>query len=159
MKRTFKTFFAVAALAAVATISSCTKTCDIGYEGTDCKTEVRAKFVNEPNGYQVVEDGTLSAAANYTVHIQTSTTAINEVKITNVWNSFLHAVIAKVDGKNITIARQEPDGDKFFVEGSGLLSGNTISINYKVTDESDTAHIQTDAFGLGGGAASIWTKN
>jgi ferritin-like protein len=45
MKKIFKSFLIVAVMASVASISSCTKTCDPGYEGTDCKTETRAKVL------------------------------------------------------------------------------------------------------------------
>ena len=38
--------------------------CASGYEGTDCSTEIRAKFKGTWN---VADDGTASAPANYTI--------------------------------------------------------------------------------------------
>jgi hypothetical protein len=40
MKKLVSFFAATALVAAMMTTSSCTKTCDAGYEGSDCKTPV-----------------------------------------------------------------------------------------------------------------------
>ncbi len=45
MKNIFKGFLAATTLGVVLTIASCTKTCDTGFEGSDCKTEMRTKLL------------------------------------------------------------------------------------------------------------------
>lgn len=65
---------------------------------------------------------------------------VTKVGIKNFWDVFQNQVIATISGTTITIARQEPDNDKFFVEGTGTLSTNTsgkavISLSYTVKDE------------------------
>ena len=96
--------------------------------------------------YVVTEDCSASPAASYPVVITAN--GETDVKITNVWGLFGNAVNASIDCETITIARQEPDSDKFFVEGSGTIEksgGNiTINITYTVTDETDPISILTD---------------
>jgi hypothetical protein len=75
-------------------------------------------------------------------------TAINEVGIINFWDAFFAPVIATVQNDTLTIARQEPDGDAFFVEGRGVYTKDAngvvrILFNYVVSDESSVP-IQTD---------------
>lgn len=98
--------------------------------------------------YAVVEDCTSSAPAAYTVTITVGASEF-DVKLANVWDTFTNAVDATIDCETITIPRQEPDGDKFFVQGSGTLEKGdndviVITISYTVTDESDPANIDTD---------------
>jgi hypothetical protein len=132
--------------------------CASGFEGTDCKTLSRAKFLNA-NGYQVVEDGTLSASATYAVGVTASGVDSTSLLISNVYDAFANTVKATVTGPStFAIARQEPDADKYFVEGTGTLSGNIITLKYKVTFEPVGGSILNDDFGTATGSASIWTK-
>ncbi|MEZ4894856.1 MAG: hypothetical protein R2778_17810 [Saprospiraceae bacterium] len=70
------------------------------------------------------------------------------MNITNVWNAFLNSVNATIDCETITIARQEPDSDGYFVEGSGFYEKTngveTITISYTVTKEAGGSVISTD---------------
>lgn len=110
--------------------------------GDDCKFDQK-DFIGD---YLVSEDCSASPAASYSVTI--SANGETDVKLTNVWNLFVATVNATVDCETITIARQEPDSDGFFVEGSGTIekSGGNVTINltYTVTDETDPANIKTD---------------
>ena len=45
MKKIFNSLFIMAAITAMFSTTSCTKTCDEGFEGDDCKTEWRTKFL------------------------------------------------------------------------------------------------------------------
>ncbi|MBV6438695.1 MAG: hypothetical protein DYG98_10020 [Haliscomenobacteraceae bacterium CHB4] len=98
--------------------------------------------------YSVVEDCSSSAPAAYTVTITAGASEF-DLKLANVWDSFTNAVDATIDCETITIPRQEPDNDDFFVEGSGTLEKRdndviVITISYTVTDETDPANIATD---------------
>ena len=105
----------------------------------------QADFVGQ---YSVVEDCSASAPAAYNVTITAGASA-TELLLANVWDSFSAPVNATIDCGNITISRQEPDNDDFFVEGTGTLEKRdndvvVITISYKVTDETDPANIATD---------------
>ena len=110
--------------------------------GKDCKFDQ-----NDYTGqYAVSEDCSASPAASYTVTV----TADGEtgVKFTNFWGLFGAAVDASFDCETVSIARQEPDGDGYFVEGSGFIEKAddqvTLTISYTVTDETDPANIKSD---------------
>ena len=110
--------------------------------GDDCKFDQK-DFIGQ---YNVTEDCSASAPSSYNVTIVANGEV--DVKITNFWGLFANSVNATIDCESISIPRQEPDGDKFFVEGSGTIEKNdgniTINITYKVTDESDANNILTD---------------
>lgn len=121
--------------------------CASGYEGDDCGTEIRAKF----KGPWTAADGcSLSGSASYGVSVS-SGTGIFDVKITNVWNSFVNSVNATVSGTTITILTQEPDNDGFTVSGTGTINaaGNSITWSYTVTDSGS---------GLSDVCTSTWTN-
>lgn len=127
-------------------ITSCgeDETCDI----------VQSDYTGQ---YSVNEDCSSSAPAAYTVTISAGSTD-SEVLMANVWDSFGAAVKATIDCETITIARQEPDGDKYFIEGNGILEKRdndviVITLSYTVKDESDPANILTDAC-----SQTIYTK-
>ncbi len=127
MKKIFNSFLIVAVMASVASISSCTKTCDPGFEGTDCKTEVRAKFL----GNYAASDS--PGSLTYSVVIGNGT-SLSDVVISSSFsdNYFVNSVKATVSDKTITIARQQPDSDNYFVEGTGTINGKTITWNYNI---------------------------
>jgi hypothetical protein len=159
MKKSLLSFLAGAAIFAVS-LSSCTSdpckdvncgtngtcvegtcSCDAGYEGTNCGTEVRTKFLGT---YTVAEDCSASAASSYIATITADATSIQKVKITNFWGLFNGQVSATVEGNNISIARQAPDSDGYYVVGTGVIAGTVITWNYTVTDETDPANILSD---------------
>lgn len=106
---------------------------------TSCDKECETKQSDFTGTYNVVEDCSSSPAAAYNVTVSAGA-ADNEVLITNFWGLFQANVRATIDCDNITIDRQEPDGDDYFVEGSGTRTKDgdrvTISFSYTVTDET-----------------------
>lgn len=120
-------------VASVVYFSACTK---------DCKF----KQTDYTGQYSVTEDCSNSPASAYTVTVTAN--GDTGLKITNFWGAFGNSVQATFDCETITIARQEPDNDKFFVEGSGFITkdGNTVTltISYTVSDETDAANIKKD---------------
>lgn len=109
--------------------------CTAGYEGDSCQTLVRTKFIGS---WGVSDDCSQSGTATYTVGVAASPTAVDQVLISNFWGVFVNDVVATVSGEELTIAIQEPDGDDFFVSGSGTLSGTTMTITYNIEDRTGT---------------------
>ena len=162
MKKTFLLGLPVMALFATALIffySSCTTdpckdviclndgvcnsgtcSCAAGYEGTDCSTLSRDKFIGTWNvvGNMAGANGAASGPDNYTATITASSTDVTKVLIANMWGAFTNATVATIDGNTITIALQQPDNDGFTVEGSGTISGTTISMQYTVKDTNSS---------------------
>ncbi len=172
MKNLFKTF--ALTLLAAATFSSCEKdpckdvvcgdqgqcvegtcVCNAGYEkdaANLCNVEQRAKFLGS---FTVADVCSASGSSSYITTITSGGAAdVTSVRITNFWGTFTTAVNATVSGSTITIARQEPDGDDYFVEGTGTISGTTITFTYTITNEADPNAITTDTC-----TDVIWTKN
>lgn len=114
--------------------------CTVGYEGKLCDTLSNAKFVGT---YSVVESCTASGAGTYASDVKAGATA-GQIKISNFWGGFKADVVATVSKNTVTIARQEPDGDKFFVTGSGTIAGKVMTLKYVVSDET-TATISKDS--------------
>lgn len=133
--------------------------CAAGYEGANCETLSRAKMIGD---WAVEEDGSNSVADQYDVEIKANSNLESAIYISNVYNAFANDVDATVAGNVITILRQEPDGDGFFVVGSGTidttLTPNRINVNYTVTNESDPLNILTDDFGTTAGSYSEWDR-
>jgi hypothetical protein len=121
--------------------------CDAGYE-KDADNQCNALVLDRIAGaYTVVEDCSNSAADTYVASI--AKVDATNFKITKFWNLFQNQVNATIeDDGSFKIARQEPDNDKFFVEGTGTLGTNaagkaTITWNYTVKDETG-ATVVTD---------------
>lgn len=102
--------------------------CTTGYEGTDCSTESRTKFLGS---WTVTDACSSSGTSSYTVSM-TAGTSVIDVNITNFWGVFNNAVKATVSGSIISIATQEPDNDGFKVIGTGTITGTTISWSYTI---------------------------
>lgn len=125
---------AIMLVAAVMFVSSCGKDCSFTSD-------------DYAGQYSVVEDCSASAASAYNVTVTKGATD-TDLKMANVWNLFVAAVNATTSCETITIPRQEPDGDKFFIEGSGFIEKKngttTITMSYTVSDETDAANIKKD---------------
>ncbi len=119
--------------------------CDLGYEKDsdgNCTIASRDKFLGN---YTVNETCSNSGTATpYPVGIIAGT-AVNEVKMNGVYGpvatgGFVNSVIAKIEGNTITIDRQQPDNDKFYITGSGTINTTSspvkITVQYTVTNEN-----------------------
>jgi hypothetical protein len=105
--------------------------------------------------YTIQESCSTSPPAVYDVTILKGA-AENEVKLTNFWDTFQGVVYATIDCETITILRQEPDGDKYFIEGWGFLEQQngvtTITWSYTITDENTTPFVKEEC------QSTIYTK-
>lgn len=108
---------------------------------TSCKKDCSFNQKDYVASYVTAEDCSASPASAYTIAVIAGASE-TDLKITNFWGQFGNAVNATIDCETITIARQEPDGDKYFVEGSGFIEKKdgvtTLTLSYTVTDESVT---------------------
>ena len=144
MKKLFRTFIAVAVIGSIATLASCTKTCDEGFEGDKCDVEIRAKFFGTYSASQTKNGG---AATTSVATITTSTANINTINISNLPNNFFSSSVkATVTGTAFTIASQDPDNDNYIITGTGALTGTTITITYTVTGDDGTGTNVTDSY-------------
>ncbi len=110
-------------------ITSCTKTCEPGYEGSDCKTEVREKFIGAFQGDEICGTGN----DNYTITIaKPGTEDVLKVTFTNVYNQALTAV-GTVDGSSFTVESQTV-AVGITVSGSGSVSGSNLTFTYSIND-------------------------
>lgn len=132
--------------------------CDVGYE-TDATGKCTVKTIDKLAGtYIVSEDCSLSPADTYAVTIEA--VDASTLKIVNFWNLFQNKITATIESATaLKITRQEPDNDKFFVEGTGAVSVNgsgktIITWTYKVTDETGGVVVSTDQCNN-----TIYTKN
>jgi hypothetical protein len=113
--------------------TSCTKTCDAGYEGSDCKTEVRTKFLANN---KVTTDNCAGSGYNMSI---TADSDVEYVVFSNLGNFSTPAVVkAKVDGTALSFTSFiDATGRKF--TGTGTLAGNTITLTYTVVYTDNTS--------------------
>ena len=140
MNKIFKTFVGVAFIGAFSMISSCNKTCDLGYEGDGCKTETRAKYVGAFNGTEACTSG------NSTISVTVTTVSgdVTKVNFSNLYGANFNTTgTLQADG-TITIATQTFGTGS--ISGSASINAGKVKITYVVT---------------GGGAADncTWTQS
>ena len=136
--------------------------CLPGYEGTNCETITRSKFIGS---YQVHETGTITLERQYPLAIEPDAD-INYVKIKNIYNYFIApSVRALVQGDTITIPNQQLLGKVIFGKGyitsaNGYGTGSVITMRYEVVDSVN--NLIVDDFGyyanIYNSSASLWTK-
>ena len=129
----------------------CNKACQTGYENPNCSVEVRAQFENV--AYAVTESRNLDSPYTYTASILAASRDIRKILLTNVTNGFfINNVSAITNADTMTIAYQSPDTNARYIQGSGILSANVLTINYVVTypDSNPVLHTQTDYY------QSVW---
>lgn len=134
--------------------------CPVGYEGPRCEFVSRDKFLGSWN---VIEDGSISTATNYTASIQKGT-EIDQVIIRNFNNFANGVVVARIEGDTIYIPNQlmEQDGEIKTVEGKGYMMPEEyyglhgyMNLRYRVIDKDG---IVNDFGYKGAGYPSEWRK-
>lgn len=114
--------------------------CAEGWQGTDCDEEIPAESAAFVGTYNAEEncsdpDGTLSTLL-YEAGITDSSTDPTLLNLSNFSDSFFEGLVtATVSDSSITIPNQEPDGDAWFVQGTGFLDPNVegrIRMDYTI---------------------------
>jgi hypothetical protein len=178
MKSTLRTIFA-SALVAIAgftavTLSSCEEdkckgiscayggscsegicNCPAGYEGPQCETINRDRFLGI---WYVNEDGSWSNAAQYSVAIE-GEGEITKIKISPFNNQLRLDVIASVKGDTMTIPQQVVEG--YTVEGMGVITDDLhygehgrMTVTYYIIDPNGVKN----EFGTTDPNPSLWNK-
>jgi hypothetical protein len=134
-------------------------TCPSGYQGSNCETVSRDKFIGN---WRVFEKGSITAAAQYPISIEKAGN-ITDVVIRNFNNYFLTPVRGYVSGDTLTIPNQQMEGKLIF--GTGIIySTNTytqfgaISMAYEVIDSISNIPDDYGFYGPDGSQPSSWNK-
>lgn len=147
MKKVFKPFMMMATVAGVLAVSSCTKTCDPGYEGNDCKTEVREKFVGQWTASDdCVVDENSGGEVPYVV-INLVGDNIADFKITNVAGAGISLVATTTSSTSFAINSQDISfaGSTVTVTGNGTISEDAKTITLSYTVSGDAANLTCGA--------------
>lgn len=113
--------------------------CPSGYEGSRCETVNRDRFLGN---WSVVEDGTISAPANYSVVVEKGS-GITEVTLKNFRNYYTSNVKGRVKGDTLYIDPQDvpaSGGQTSNIEGKAYLTkdqfygiNGKLVVNYRAT--------------------------
>lgn len=104
--------------------------CAAGYEGEECSTQIRSKFLSSYN----VSESCPSGNFTYTISITTSSQGISQVLISN-FGGYGVSVNATASGSSLNVPTQQVDisGNSATFSGSGQLSGNILTMTYTIS--------------------------
>ena len=109
--------------------------CQPGYEGSNCETITRKKFIGL---WAVKEKGSVTPLRQYPISIE-GDSAVTGVLIKNLYNFFNNQKVrAIVMGDTVVIPNQQLMGKVIFGKGyihsTGIGNNNTITMRYEVID-------------------------
>ena len=127
MKKIASFFSALAIIAALMTMQSCAKTCDSGYEGSDCKTEVRAKYFGNwtVNG---TDNGTPPGTYTGKHFAVSAGSTINELTFTSVDLALVFPVTLSADGKTFAV-NTTVTGSYTYTGSGSFTSANAVNLS------------------------------
>lgn len=135
--------------------------CPSGYEGSNCETVSRDKFLGN---WYVYEKGSITESGHYAISIVPGDNDITQVYIRNFYNYFRTPIKAYVVHDTLTIPNQQYEGKVVF--GVGNIYTNTtfgqygaLTMRYEVIDTA--APNKVNDFGyytLDGSDPSEWNK-
>jgi hypothetical protein len=105
-------------------------TCPTGYEGTNCETKSRDKFIGTYAGSEICTIGT----DNYSITLAANSDAL-KLTYTNLYNQNFTATCSMAAADSFTFAGSQ--GSTNF-SGSGRLVTNTLTVHYTITDGTVT---------------------
>lgn len=117
-------FLSMSALSAV-TMTSCNKDegCAAGYEGSDCKTLINAKFIGAYEGSETCTIG----SDTYTVTLTSVSSDNMKLTLTNLYNDNYNLTATITESNKFSLSGTDK-GTTF--TGNGTLSGSTLTIQY-----------------------------
>ena len=101
--------------------------CPVGYEGSNCETLSRTKFLGVFSGNETCTVGTDTYAITCSANADDL-----KFNIQNLYNQSLTA-IASANGNAFTIPNQTV-GASITASGSGTITGNNITVTYTISD-------------------------
>ena len=116
-------------------------TCLIGYEGTNCETKSRDKFIKSWTASDLQTGASAPLAYSATIVAGTGSD-VTQVIIGNTFSDNFYTtgpITATVLDSVITIANQHPDGNKYSLSGAGHISGGKITWAYTIKNDSTNA--------------------
>lgn len=118
-----------------ATCNEGTCECAVGYEGENCGTEMRQKFLGLYTGTMTVAGQT----GNYQVEINASSQGADKVNIVLVLDNHTYKGEV-VNGNSVNIPQQlvYTQQGTYTVEGSGNLNGSQLILNWNATDQGQS---------------------
>ena len=133
--------------------------CPSGYQGSNCETLSRNKFLGNWN---VFEKGTRTAAAQYPVTIETGNLP-TDVIIKNFYNYFKTNIRGYVTNDTLYIPNQQYEGKVLFGVGyiySDVTYGQygRIAMRYEIIDTATTLVNDFGYYDLDGSDPSLWNK-
>jgi hypothetical protein len=133
--------------------------CVAGYEGPNCETVARSKWIGN---WTVNEKGSTTAAAQYTASIEEGAN-ITDVSIVNFYNFFQTPIKGYIANDTLYIPNQQLQGHVVF--GKGYLYTTTtygqygaISLIYEVVDTATNIPDDFGYYSLDGSLPSTWTR-
>lgn len=141
MKKIFALFLTAATFTAVTTMSSCTKTCDAGYEGSDCKTEIRSKYTGtyKVSGTATNTSGT-APITDLIVTVANSSSSVTKFNLSYTLGGDTYSLVGDLDDNgSFTIASQTAQGLTY--SGSGSFTTSSMTLNLTEVDGSTTTNI------------------
>ena len=143
MKNFFRPFMIVAVAASLFATSSCTKTCDAGYEGSDCKTEVRTKYFGsyKVSGNAVVTGGGSDVISDLIVTVTTASADVQKFNFSYVIGGDNYQLTGTLNenGTAFTVPSQTAQGLNY--TGSGSFTTTSMSVLLTETDGSQVTTI------------------
>ena len=100
--------------------------CATGYEGTNCDTKARDKFVGTFNGNETCTVGSDEYAVTITAHSEDL-----KINLANIYNQSFSAVCTLTSNTAFSFSSTQ-SGTTF--SGTGTLSGNTLTLEYTIAD-------------------------
>jgi hypothetical protein len=153
MKTKLQTYFSVLLMiASISLMSSCVKTegcTDPTAENYDPNAEIenatcigqRKKFLGLYNAGDACNNTNIPVFQNYYIEVRQSNQTLDEILIFNLGNFYFNPVVAAVNRTTFTIERQDPDANGYYIEGDGSITGNKISIQYRIKYGSAPLHV------------------
>jgi hypothetical protein len=113
--------------------------CATGYEGTNCETQSRTKFVKTWAATDTLTGG--SFRTSYVGSISAASGAdVTQVIIGNTFSDNFFSIgpiKANISADStINIPSQKPDNNHYVLSGTGVLSGGVLKISYTITNDS-----------------------
>ncbi|HRG90445.1 MAG TPA: hypothetical protein PLW44_15595 [Chitinophagales bacterium] len=128
MTKNIKTLICATAVAGLAFMASCKYTCDLGYEGDNCTTPVREKYLGTFSGNELCG----SAADSFNIAISEISNDVTKVRFTNLHNANNQTATGTVlENGSITIPSQA-FGSGGNINGTLTMVNGKISVEYLV---------------------------